>query len=144
GQEPASAPVPAAGNPPVFGPVSAFRCLSFDGGSAALLTVLIMQQIEEQLPGFLAKTDMFAGTSSGSTTALIMAASANPAEQLPVLKELWTTQTGVIGNTTLGYIGALLGYNALFSNDILKATLSKPQFLGSKKMSDLSKKAVAA
>jgi predicted acylesterase/phospholipase RssA len=135
-------PTPAQSSSP--DPIAAFRCLSFDGGSAALLTVLIMKQIEENLPGFLAKTDMFAGTSSGSTTALILAASANPAEQLPTLQDLWTAMTGVVGNTPLGYIGALLGYNAVFSNETLKATLAKPQFLGANKMSDLSKKVVAA
>lgn len=137
---PAPAPTPASSSDSI----SAFRCLSFDGGSAALLTVLVMEQIEAKMPGFLAKTDMFAGTSSGSTTALILAASADPAEQLPVLQNLWTAMNGVVGNTTLGYIGALLGYNAIFSNDTLKATLSQPQFLGAKKMSDLSKQVVAA
>lgn len=43
-----------------------YNVLSMDGGPAAPVQIRILRKIEEKYPGFLAETDMFAGTSDGA------------------------------------------------------------------------------
>lgn len=50
-----------------------FTILSIDGGPAAPVQVRILRKIEEDYPGFLASTDMFAGTSDGAMVAMFLA-----------------------------------------------------------------------
>jgi hypothetical protein len=47
--------------------------LSIDGGVSASLHARVLRQIEEARPGFLAATDLFAGTSDGAFAALYLA-----------------------------------------------------------------------
>jgi len=51
-----------------------YRILSFDGGGIrGILSARIVERLGEARPGFAAKTDMFAGTSTGSILALALA-----------------------------------------------------------------------
>lgn len=50
-----------------------FNILSIDGGPAAPVQVRMLRRIEERFPGFLASTDMFAGTSDGAMVGMFLA-----------------------------------------------------------------------
>lgn len=51
-----------------------YRILSFDGGGIrGLLSVRLLERLEEQMPRFLEKVDLFAGTSIGGIVALGLA-----------------------------------------------------------------------
>lgn len=49
------------------------RILSFDGAAAAALQIRLLYHCENARPGFIAKTDVFAGTSDGALMALYLA-----------------------------------------------------------------------
>ena len=49
------------------------RILSFDGAAAAALQIRLLYHCENARPGFVAKTDLFAGTSDGALMALYLA-----------------------------------------------------------------------
>ena len=51
------------------------RVLSLDGGPAGLLQAHLLGYLEARVPGFLDKTQLFAGTSDGAFVALTLAAS---------------------------------------------------------------------
>jgi len=62
------------------------RILSFDGGGIrGLLSARIIQRIEAECPGFLAKTQVFAGTSVGSFLAVLLAADIDVSEIVDIL-----------------------------------------------------------
>ena len=66
-----------------------YRILSLDGGGQLEMTsTLLIMEIEKRRPGFLARTDMIAGTSAGAMVALILATQDNPASLLPKTEEL--------------------------------------------------------
>jgi hypothetical protein len=48
-----------------------YRILSFDGGPNTLSYLGCLLALEEQVPGFLARTDLFAGTSDGAFAAAV-------------------------------------------------------------------------
>jgi DNA replication protein DnaC len=50
------------------------KILAFDGGPSAVISLRVLQKIEEQFPGFLERTDLFAGTSHGGIVSLKLAA----------------------------------------------------------------------
>jgi uncharacterized protein len=69
--------------------MSTYRILSMDGGGIrGLLTAVILERLEAAMPGFLAKVDLFAGTSTGGLLALGLAAGRTPAQA----RELYETQ----------------------------------------------------
>jgi hypothetical protein len=63
--------------------------LCIDGGVSASLHARVLRQIEEACPGFLAATDLFAGTSDGAFAALYLASRSGgtPAESARALAE---------------------------------------------------------
>ena len=61
--------------------------LSIDGGVSASLHARVLRQIEEARPGFLAATDLFAGTSDGAFAALYLASRQSEGESARVLGE---------------------------------------------------------
>lgn len=66
--------------------MSNFNIMSFDGGGIkGVMTAVILQRIERAMPGTLAKTTMFAGTSTGGIIALGLAGGMEPAK----LRELY-------------------------------------------------------
>lgn len=58
-----------------------FRILSLDGGGIkGLIMAIILERLESAVPGFLAKIDLFAGTSTGGLLALGLASGKTPTE----------------------------------------------------------------
>jgi patatin-like phospholipase/acyl hydrolase len=58
-----------------------YHILSLDGGGLrGVLTAKILERLEEAVPGFLGKVDLFAGTSTGGILALGLAAGLSPTE----------------------------------------------------------------
>ncbi len=53
------------------------RILSFDGATATALQVRLLEYYERDCPGFMAKTDVFAGTSDGALMGLYLAQHCN-------------------------------------------------------------------
>lgn len=124
-------------------PKKAYQVLAFDGGPAGLLEVLLLEEIEKQLPGFLRCTKMFAGTSAGSINALVLASVKDGATKLDTLKEFWLKIGATFSNSPLGFAAAALGCGALFSNKNLIEALSVDEILGELTMKQLPKKALA-
>ncbi|HMY14958.1 MAG TPA: hypothetical protein PKA58_01455, partial [Polyangium sp.] len=50
-----------------------YNILSLDGGPAGMLQVRMLRKLEDAVPGFLAATDVFVGTSFGSMIMLFLA-----------------------------------------------------------------------
>lgn len=56
-----------------------YRVVSIDGGGIrGILTARVLERIDEILPGFLSKVDLFAGTSTGGLLALGLGAAMSP------------------------------------------------------------------
>lgn len=52
-----------------------YKILSFDGGGIrGIVTLALLQRLEQQVPGFVARADLYAGTSTGGIIALGLAA----------------------------------------------------------------------
>ena len=59
----------------------AHRILSFDGGGIrGLLTVVLLERLEQEVPGWIDRADLLAGTSTGALIALGLARGMSPAE----------------------------------------------------------------
>lgn len=74
---PPDAPDPGP-HPTDLQPLAPARVLAFDGGPSASLQIRILRYVEEKRPGFLASTQVFAGTSDGAFNALYLAANSAP------------------------------------------------------------------
>jgi hypothetical protein len=121
-----------------------YRILSLDGGGQLELTsCLLLSAIERQRPGFLAKTQMFAGTSAGAMAGMVFASVDDPAQKLPALQSFWEKFSFITMNDFLGTAMALFGVGALFQNRGLRDYLSRTDMLGTLKMGDLKKHMVA-
>lgn len=120
-----------------------YRILSLDGGGQLEMTsTLLLMEIEKRRPGFLARTDMIAGTSAGAMVALILATQHDPASLLPKTEELWERFFQLSMNSLAGTALALFGWGALFSSQGLEQYLSQPDLLGSKTLGELHKKVI--
>jgi hypothetical protein len=120
-----------------------YRILSLDGGGQLEMTsTLLLEEIEKRRPGFLARTDMFAGTSAGAMVSLILATQDDPAALLPKATELWERFFMLSMNSLAGLALGLIGWGAIFSNQGLDKYLSQPELLGSKTLGDLRKKVI--
>lgn len=58
--------------------------LSFDGGFASPLQLRLLRVIEQENPGFLEKTDLFAGVSDGASAALFLACKLTEGKLTPI------------------------------------------------------------
>lgn len=114
-----------------------YRILSLDGGGIrGLLTAILIERLDKEIPGFLSKVDFFCGASTGGILALGLAFGIPPKH----LRDLYE-QKGprIFSNTLLHrilYLNKLLG--ADYSNHYLKKELQ--QFFGETKLKDLSSK----
>lgn len=119
-----------------------YRILSLDGGGQLELTsTLLLQEIEMRRPGFLANTDILAGTSAGGMVALILATEADPARLLPETDELWEKFDDLTMNWP-GLMFGLFGVSALFTHDRLAQYLEREELLGNKTLADLEKEVI--
>jgi hypothetical protein len=120
-----------------------YRILSLDGGGQLEMTsTLLIQEIEKRRPGFLARTDMIAGTSAGAMVALILATQDDPAPLLPATEELWERFFMLSMNSLAGAVLGLVGLGAFFSHQRLEQFLGQPSLLGSKTLGELRKKVI--
>jgi len=119
--------------------MSYYRILSIDGGGIrGVLSITILQRLEQLCPGFLSTIDLFAGTSTGGILALSLAAGLEPAE---VLKLYEVKGKIVFADSLLDNIrdaGLLLG--SQYDNKGLKQELTN-QF-GNKTLGDLPHKVI--
>ena len=126
----------------IDGPVAEkkkFLIIALDGGAMkGLITALILQRLENACPGLLARTHMFAGTSTGSIGASVCAKGLSP----ETLKELYYMHgENIFRNkgiaTSLLDLGNILG--SKFDNEPLKQAVASI-FPSSFKLRDLGKK----
>lgn len=120
-----------------------YRILSLDGGGQLEMTsTLLLTEIEKRRPGFLARTDMIAGTSAGAMVGLILATQDDPAYLLPQAEELWEKFYLLSMNSVAGAVLGIFGLGAFFSNNGLQKYLSQPGLLGDKTLGELRKKVI--
>jgi hypothetical protein len=61
--------------------MSTYKILSLDGGGIrGIISAILLERLEEAIPGFLASIDLFAGTSTGGILALGLASGKSPTE----------------------------------------------------------------
>ena len=117
--------------------MSSYHILALDGGGIrGLLTVILLERLEEAHPGFLAQVDLFAGTSTGAVLALGFAAGFSSTEG----KRLYEEKAAFVFADSLRDDIRDLGYTvgAQYSNDNLRQALTE-QF-GRQTLGDLPKK----
>jgi patatin-like phospholipase/acyl hydrolase len=118
-----------------------YYILSMDGGGIrGIITASLLERLEEAHPGFLAKIDLFAGTSTGGILALGLASGLSPREARELYEECGQK---VFADTVLDDIrdlGSLIG--ADYSIEPLKEVLSR-QF-NDLRLADLPKKVLIA
>jgi patatin-like phospholipase/acyl hydrolase len=99
-----------------------YHILSLDGGGLrGVLTAKILERLEEAVPGFLDRVDLFAGTSTGGILALGLAAGLTPTEIGQLYKE---SSARVFADSVwddVRDLGKLIG--ADYSNDTLKEAI---------------------
>jgi patatin-like phospholipase/acyl hydrolase len=122
--------------------MAVYRILSLDGGGIrGVLTASILERIEKTQPGFMAKFDLFAGTSTGGILALALAAGYTPTEARLLYEELGAqvfkdSRWDNFFDVNIPGLGPLRG--AQYSNVPLKSVVEKK--FGSLKLKDLPKK----
>lgn len=115
-----------------------YRILALDGGGIkGALTAALLERLEAARPGFLARVDLFAGTSTGGILALGLASGLTPAECRAFYE---TRGREVFASSFLRRLGRL--FVAQYSNHVLKRALAE-QF-GNRTLGDLPKKVLIA
>jgi patatin-like phospholipase/acyl hydrolase len=90
--------------------VGKFRILSLDGGGIrGLVTVILLQRLESEVPGWLEQADLLAGTSTGGLIALALAAGGT----LEAIRTMYEEKAARIFAKSLGHeithLGKLIG-----------------------------------
>ena len=121
--------------------MSRYRILSLDGGGIrGYLTVLLLERLDEDCPGFLEQIDLFAGTSTGSIIALALAAGKSPSEVRKLYEKYgrYIFHDSLIDNVRdLGF-----AFGAKYGNKHLKKALLT--FFGSSQLGDLQKRVLVS
>ena len=118
-----------------------YHILSLDGGGIrGVLTATLLERLENAQPGFLAKIDLFAGTSTGGILALGLAAGLTPAQ----CRQLYENRGEYIFSNPLARVVEDLGnvIGAKYDNANLKKALSD-QF-GDKTLDNLPSRVLIA
>ncbi len=122
------------------------RVLTMDGGPSPLLQIRLLAEIERRHPGFLERTDMFAGTSDGSLITLFLAAQLARGKSAPrIFEEAIEFANGIVralDATWCGLARLVLGYAAMDRGDRFRRLLSAPENLGDLYMTDLNRRAM--
>lgn len=115
--------------------MSSYNILSIDGGGVnVLMSLLLLRRIEEGRPGFLAACDLFAGTSAGGISAMMLAADDDPAIGLEKAIRFWE-ESPVFVRQARHALASFAGAAPLFSNRPLREALQR--ILGAKTLRDL-------
>jgi hypothetical protein len=122
--------------------VARYNILSIDGGGGfVLMSLLLLERIEEDQPGFLSSVDLFAGTSAGAISAIILAADDDPAHGLKSAIAFWEN-TPILARSARHLLTGLTGITSLYSHDVLKAALEG--VLGGRRLRDFTKGVLVA
>jgi patatin-like phospholipase/acyl hydrolase len=117
------------------------RVLSMDGGGVlSLLTLYLLQRIENARPGFLASVDVFAGTSAGGMNALVMASREDPASAIPTCIRMWDGTDPVYVTPCWRKVASFKGLVAFTGNRVLHEVLLRE--LGAARLRDLRHRVV--
>jgi len=117
--------------------MTAYHILSMDGGGIrGLLTIILLERIEKEIPDFLSKIDLFAGTSAGGILALALAMGKKTSE----VRALYEEFSDIVFERTLfdkminlwGFLGSK------YSNKNLYRVLHEE--FGNRTLASLSKK----
>jgi predicted acylesterase/phospholipase RssA len=108
------------------------------GGIKGILTARLMERLESMCPGWVARTDLFAGTSTGGIIALALASGMTPAECVELYRENGKVifASRGIGDALSGGLDELV--RADYAQDGLRSVLEKT--FGDKKLADLNKR----
>lgn len=102
--------------------MGAYRIVSMDGGGIrGVLTARVLERIDEVLPGFLTKVDLYAGTSTGGLLALGLGSGKTPAQMVRLYKDCANTVFADSLLDNLKDLGNLIG--AEYSVEPLKEVL---------------------
>ncbi len=114
-----------------------YNVLSMDGGGIrGILTARIFERIDEVLPGFLERVDLFAGTSTGGLLALGLASGKTPKEMRELYQKFADRVFADSLLDNLKDVGNLVG--AEYSAEPLKEVLA--EYFPGKTLADLPKK----
>lgn len=117
--------------------MSAYHILSLDGGGIrGLLTIILLERIEQEIPGFLSEIDLFAGTSAGGILALALSMGKKASEVRALYEEFSDI---VFERTLLDKMINLWGFlGSKYSNKNLYRVLYEE--FGNRTLASLSKK----
>jgi uncharacterized protein len=122
--------------------VSRYTILSIDGGGVnVLMSLLLLRRIETERPGFLAACDLFAGTSAGGISAMILAAEDDPAVGLDKAIRFWEGSPAFMRRAR-HVVAGFAGTGALYSNSSLRRELQRT--LRDQRLKDLPHKVLVA
>ncbi len=111
-----------------------YRILSLDGGGIrGLLTAILLERLEKEVPGFIDGADLLAGSSSGGVIALGLAHGLSPAELRDLFEQEWATVFDDSWLDDLRDLGKLVG--AEYSTGNLARLLRR--VFGETKLGDL-------
>ncbi len=117
--------------------MATYRILSLDGGGVrGLLTGVLLQRLEQEVPGWLKQVDLIAGVSSGGIFALCLANGMPAAEVSNILE---TTLPDVLPHNWAQKIWGLGGLLHAPYQDTNSPTILRRVF-GSTKLADLNKR----
>lgn len=115
------------------------RILTADGGGIrGVITARVLERLDQARPNFLAKTEFFAGTSTGSIVALCLAKGMKPAEIVTLYKKI-----GPVIFKPRDFLDRISGgSDELFRADYTQGELEKvlKQVFGNAKLGDLPKR----
>lgn len=124
------------------GSMPARRILSIDGGGMpVLMSLLLLRRIERARPGFLAAVDLFAGTSAGAISAIILASDKDPMVGLERAIQFWE-RTPILSPQARHLIRGSVGARSLYSHDRLRGALLS--VIGHRYMRDLPRQVMVA
>jgi predicted acylesterase/phospholipase RssA len=117
--------------------MATYRILSLDGGGIrGLLSIVLLQRLEERVPGWLGRADLLAGTSTGGIIAIGLAGGLALAQ----LRQLYQAHCGEVFRDTLlddiRDLGSLIG--AEYGLDDLERLLQET--VGDARLQDLDRK----
>ncbi len=131
-------------NTPLPDGLPSLRVLTIDGGPAALVQVHLLRRMQEEVPGFLEQTEMFAGTSDGAFLSLFLASrlarGVSGMRALEEAKHFMRRVLEALHATPCGMLSLLSGLGPLDHAHRLRAMLSSPEGYGDMKLRDLDRR----
>ena len=118
-----------------------YRIMSLDGGGIrGVLSARLLERLEAKVPGFLAKTELFAGTSTGSILACGFALGLNPTQMVELYRQ---RGVHIFQSDLLHELGSLWGVTGAKYTTSHRLEGIQTTF-GDLKLSDLKKKVLIA